>query len=208
MSHEIRTPLNAVISISDLLTKNNEDIEKEYIQSLKFSSKHLMNIINDILDFSKLEAGKISIDSQSVGLKALIRNIKRTYKSIANKKQLDLSIQVDESLHHFHLTNDLRFTQIIGNLINNALKFTHQGSVTIAVKKVLTTKTKGKILFSISDTGIGIPKEQIKTIFSDFSQLSNSITKTYGGTGLSLTIVSELLQLFHSEIHVEPILSK
>ncbi len=208
MSHEIRTPLNAVVSISKLLSEGNTNDNSDLINSLKFSSDHLMNIINDILDFSKLEAGKISLDMNPIDLKRLISNIKNAYHIIANEKNISIELDIDKTLNKTYLLDELRFTQIIGNLINNAIKFTHEGSVRIVIKKINSTTDKDHIAFSIIDTGIGIPSDRINSIFSSFSQLSSSITKKYGGSGLGLSIVTELLKLFDSRIMVQSTLGK
>ncbi|MEL6557761.1 MAG: ATP-binding protein [Bacteroidota bacterium] len=203
MSHEIRTPLNVVVSIADMLSGKDAKPEKELINSLKFSSDHLMKVINEILDFSKLEAGKIELDKNPVNLRDCIQNLFSAYKISANEKKLSLNIEIDQSIESVFMLDELRLNQILGNLLNNALKFTHEGSVSLKVELIKESADDQLIKLSISDTGIGIPKEKLSSIFSSFTQLSANITKKYGGSGLGLNIVVGLLKLFNSELLVE-----
>lgn len=203
MSHEIRTPLNVVVSIANMLSDKDAKPEKELINSLKFSSDHLMKVINEILDFSKLEAGKIELDKNPVNLKACIHNLFEAYKISALEKGLSLNINIDQKIGAVFILDDLRLNQILGNLLSNALKFTHEGSVSLNAELIKESIDYQIIRLSISDTGIGIPKEKLSSIFSSFTQLSANITKKYGGSGLGLNIVVGLLKLFHSELKVE-----
>jgi len=203
MSHEIRTPLNAVVSISTLLSQKNEEEQEELIGSLKFSAGHLMNIINEILDFSKLEAGKIFLDRNPINLKELVNNICKSYSVIAEEKGLKMHLEIANELHETMLLDEVRLTQVISNLLNNALKFTHSGEVRLRLSLQDENEEHQEVKFSIIDTGIGIPEEEVSSIFSSFTQVSNNFTKKYEGSGLGLTIVVEILKLFDSTLAVE-----
>lgn len=203
MSHEIRTPLNVVVSIANMLSDKDPKEQKELIDSLKFSSGHLMNVINEILDFSKLEAGKIQLDKNPVVLSELIHNIRNSYEVSAKEKGLVLNLSIDPEIYWLFLIDEVRLNQILGNLLNNALKFTHNGQIDLKLELLEDAGDSQTIRFSVKDTGIGIPEGKLSTIFSSFTQLSASITKKYGGSGLGLNIVLELLKLYNSKLSVE-----
>jgi len=203
MSHEIRTPLNAIITISNLLDENRDPKEKELIESLRFSSNNLLLLINDILDFSKLEAGKSELDKYPSDLKQLLQNIKNTYNSMAKEKGLLLKLMINEGLAEVYKLDETKISQILGNLISNAIKFTNFGKVDIIVSKKGVDKELDLVEFKVKDTGPGIEKGYINTIFDSFSQ-SKSVTKRKeGGSGLGLAIVKKLVSLHESEIILE-----
>ncbi|KHJ38370.1 autoinducer 2 sensor kinase/phosphatase LuxQ [Pedobacter glucosidilyticus] len=207
MSHELRTPLNAVIGITDLFLANpKSDDNEENLRILKFSSMSLHALINDILDFNKLSSDKLNLDLQKVNLYELVSDVCSTMKFQFEKKHIDLKVSIDEQLQNLPVLSDAtRITQILYNLIGNALKFTAKGSVTVSLKVVRQDTEQISVVFSVADTGIGISKEQQQVVFEPFRQATTSISRNYGGTGLGLAIVRKLLSLFDSDIHLESI---
>jgi len=203
MSHEIRTPLNAVITITSLLVDKFGKEENELISSLKFSSNNLLRIINDILDFSKLEAGKVKLDLQTTDLKGLLSNIQKTYNSMALEKGLELNLHIDPKASQFYEIDETKLSQILGNLISNAIKFTEAGSVDIHVKYLNSNGSRDQLEFRVEDTGGGIAESFLEEIFDSFSQPKSYTTKKHGGSGLGLAIVKKLVELHGSTICVE-----
>jgi signal transduction histidine kinase/CheY-like chemotaxis protein len=201
MSHEIRTPLNAVITITNLLNEKTEGEEKELVESLKFASNNLLNIINDILDFSRLEHEKVELEFMPVHLHTLLTNIKNTYISLAKEKGVDLLVKVDDKLSEAYNLDETRMSQILGNLISNAIKFTEKGSVQIKVEAIDTHPVKHIVRFKVIDTGIGIPEYFVTEMFDAFTQPKGFTTKKQGGSGLGLAIVKKLVNLHGSQIY-------
>lgn len=209
MSHEIRTPMNAVIGMTHLLIQDNPSQEQmENLSTLKFSAENLLALINDILDFSKIEAGKIALENIDFPLKELVRSVKEALALRANDKEVELLTQIDESVPPQVMGDPTRLTQILNNLVGNAVKFTNHGSVTIKVACLEKTGAKNKLRFSVVDTGIGIPAEQHERIFEKFSQASTSTSREFGGTGLGLSITKKLLELMGTDIKLESELGK
>jgi signal transduction histidine kinase/CheY-like chemotaxis protein len=207
MSHELRTPLNGIIGISNiLLAEKSLDSQVEKIQMLKYSSDHMLDIVNDILDYNKIDAKKLELENNAFDLCSLINKIGVFFKQQANKKGLELLMEID-TIDKLIVSGDaLRVRQILNNLLSNAIKFTEQGSVLIKAERLQNNEaTKTNIKFTIADTGIGIPSDKLDIIFSSFRQADNEITKKYGGTGLGLTISSRLVELMDSKILVESI---
>ncbi len=204
MSHEIRTPLNAVIGLSHLLLQRDPRADQqENLQSLMFSSQNLMMLVNDILDFSKLQVGKVSIEETEVNLPVLLNSLQKTYQSVAKEKDNQLVFDIDEALPAVIRTDQLRLSQVLNNLISNALKFTHQGQVTVEASLNRQEGDRLWVDFSVTDTGIGIPEDKLPDIFDAFTQADLSTVRQYGGTGLGLTITKLLLELMGSQIAVE-----
>jgi signal transduction histidine kinase/CheY-like chemotaxis protein len=205
ISHELRTPLNGVIGMSNvLLLDNPREDQQENLNLLKFSANNLLSLINDVLDINKIESGKIDIENIPFKIHDLIKNIHAGFKNKAIEKKLDLELITDQNLIAIAILGDpTRLTQILVNLIDNALKFTTVGKVSIGIKTIQRTETDIKLHFSIRDTGIGIPKDKQVFVFESFSQASTSTTRKYGGSGLGLAIVKNLLELHHSKIHIE-----
>ncbi len=202
ISHELRTPLNGVIGMSDiLLMENPREDQAENLKILKFSANNLLNLINNVLDFNKIESGKIEIENIPFKIYDLIRNIYSGFKSKADEKGLDFTVDIDDELKELFIIGDpTRLTQILVNFIENAIKFTLQGKVTILIKILAKSNDDLSLHFCIHDTGIGIPKDKQEIIFDSFTQSSSSTTRKYGGTGLGLAIVKNLLALMGSQV--------
>ncbi len=207
MSHEIRTPLNSIIGITSLLLqKKPEGEQKEYLDTMLFSANNLLYIINDILDFSKLEAGKMTISYKPALLGEIGRRVETTSKVLANEKGLSLFFVADPRLYKQPVLADPdRTTQVINNLIMNAIKFTIEGSVTLTMELEEETEQNMLVKISIADTGIGIEKDKQELIFEEFTQIDSAINRGYAGTGLGLAICKEMLMIQGVELHIESV---
>lgn len=204
MSHEIRTPMNAIMGMTHLLQKEKPRKDQvEALNILDFSSKTLLSLIDDVLDFSKIEAGRIEFEHTLFELDKLIQTIIDTFKMMANNKNIKLSNCIADDIHNSLLGDPARLTQILNNLLSNAIKFTEVGEIHLRIKKTVEWENKVELEFSVSDTGIGIPKERIDTIFDSFTQASGSTKRLYGGTGLGLTISKQLTELQGGEIRID-----
>ncbi len=195
MSHEIRTPMNAVINFTHLLLQNAREDQLEYLKMLKFSGENLLVLINDILDYNKIESGKIEFESIDFDLPELLENIKGGLLLEAENKGISLGLSIDNKLPHMVQGDPVRLTQILTNLVSNAVKFTHKGSVTLTSKLVEASSFGLTINFEVVDTGIGIDKDKHHFIFESFTQASSETTRKFGGTGLGLAITKRLLEL-------------
>ncbi|GEM_PF-2493257 len=196
MSHEIRTPMNAIIGYTDLLLEKERNTEKrDFLNIIKESGNTLLNLINDILDLSKIEADRMEINSKPFSVIHVLDHIVSMFKYRIEEKGLKLIVDIDKSIPKNIYGDELRFSQIIINFMSNALKFTEKGSITLSAKY-----KKKKLLVSVSDTGIGIKKEDQKIIFDPFSQLNTTMNKTVNGTGLGLAISKKLAKLMHGNI--------
>lgn len=203
ISHEIRTPLNAVIGLTNYLISDKPRTDQVGdLKTLKFSAENLYVLINDVLDYSKLEAGKLEFEEANVNVRELGENIVKAQESRAREKGIELSIRCDDDIPRMIICDGLRLSQILTNLVGNAVKFTEEGKVTLDLTRVAGTKKKVSIKFSIEDTGIGIPKEKQDSIFETFSQASSSTTRQYGGTGLGLSITKKILDIQNTELHL------
>ncbi len=203
MSHELRTPLNSSLILAKLLMDNaklNLTAEQiQYATSIYSSSKDLLNLINDILDLSKVEAGKLDIRIENVTFLNVIDGLNQTFQTTAQEKNLIFEVKQEVGLPQSFLTDRQRLDQILKNLISNALKFTETGSVKVR----LYCPANGSVAFEVSDTGIGIPKDQQAIIFEAFRQADGTTNRKYGGTGLGLSISRYLAKLLHGSIEVE-----
>lgn len=204
MSHEIRTPLNAIIGISNLLDQasfSNNDI-KEYVDHLKYASNHLLHLINDILDLKKIESKKMELNEVPTNLVALMNNVYKQFVPVAKTKNLSLNFHHDHQIPDSMLVDDLRLSQILNNLIGNAIKFTEKGEINIILKTLANHDDQASILFKITDTGIGVPDHLHNLIFDKFHQVNQDSHRNNEGSGLGLNITKGLIKLFNSEIHL------
>lgn len=203
MSHEIRTPLNAVVSITSLLAPKADEEEKQLLDSLKFASNNLLLLINDILDFTKLESGKVALENRPAEIVPLMKSIQGTYDSLARDKGLLLELKTAPDLAVAYALDDTKISQVLGNLIGNAIKFTEKGKISIWVENISPGRETDIVRFRVSDTGIGINKNLFEEIFESFSQPKSITTRKHGGSGLGLAIVKKLLALYNSKVIVE-----
>ncbi len=196
MSHEIRTPLNAVIGMSNLLIMGEpRPDQKENLEVLKFSAANLLSIVNDVLDFSAIESGKQVFENTQMNIAQLMQNICGGQVLEAKEKGLGFNLEVDEVLHQKDVYGDpTRITQVVFNLISNAIKFTHDGTIQVKVSCVEDHYNTLAVNFAVKDTGIGIGQDKLDVIFEPFTQESLSTTRQYAGTGLGLAIVKRLLE--------------
>ncbi|HMO62779.1 MAG TPA: ATP-binding protein [Ferruginibacter sp.] len=204
MSHEIRTPLNAILGFTNLLQHKLLDEEtRQYIQAIHSSGHNLLSIVNDVLDFSKIEAGMMRLDKAPFNISELVKATATMFKAKAAEKGLQLSLTCSDTIPEMLEGDATRLTQILSNLLGNAIKFTHKGAVHIAVNGSKKTGNSIDINFRVTDTGIGIDPERLPVIFERFRQADDNASRKYGGTGLGLSIVKELISLQKGSITAE-----
>jgi signal transduction histidine kinase len=202
MSHELRTPLSAILGFSQILLRKYKkmprQLDHQMLERIFVNAKHLLAIVNDLLDFSQIESGKLQIKPESFNVEHLISDTVESLRSLADQKQLQLKVQVN--LQNSHVTTDQwRLRQILVNLISNAIKFTEAGCIEVKVRELLSNRLE----IAVSDTGIGIPPEQLQQIFEPFQQINQSNSRQYDGTGLGLAITKSLIQIMKGTITVE-----
>lgn len=204
MSHEIRTPMNAIIGFTDLAIEcSDPGTSKAYLKKIHSSSKLLMGLLNDVLDVSKIESGMFSIEAIEFSLCSVLGELSDMFSTIAAQKYIDLDLDWDKKIPSTLIGDPLRVKQILSNLINNAIKFTEKGRVSLNVETKNEDEEKVELLFCISDSGIGMSEKEINRLFKPFSQSDESITRKYGGTGLGLSICKHLVELMDGEIWVD-----
>ena len=204
MSHELRTPLNGVIGMTNVLLQNPRADQEENLDLLKFSTENLLSLINDVLDFNKFDSNKVELESTFFNLSGLIDNNFATIRQKAEKKSLHLSLEIDEKLVGIRVNSDpTRLTQVLSNLLNNAINFTEKGTVSLYANLLDLSENQVKVRFIIQDTGIGIDPDRQESIFEPYVQASSNTNRHYGGTGLGLPIVKKILNMFNSQIALE-----
>lgn len=205
MSHEIRTPLNAIIGMADILSETPLSADQtRYVGIFKRAGDSLLSVINDILDISKIEVGQLRLEKLAFNLRSTLEDSIEMHFSRALEKGIEMNLNYAASFREWYMGDSHRIRQIISNLISNAVKFTHQGSITISARPNESHR-KGNILISIQDTGIGIPAHKLGSLFESFTQVDSSVTRRYGGTGLGLSICKNLAQMMGGEVWIESI---
>jgi PAS domain S-box-containing protein len=203
ISHEIRTPINGIAGMASLLSQNpSKEEQRTYLSAIRSATDNLKVIINDILDLASIESGKLQFEKIGFNLNDLLNSLIDTYGVQASEKGVGLEYTLEEDANQVFIGDPVRLNQILINLIGNAIKFTQTGSIHVAVKIDRINADIYKLRFEITDTGIGIPKAKLQTIFESFSQADASVTRKYGGTGLGLTIVKQLIELQKGTIRV------
>jgi len=204
VSHELRTPLNAINGITHLLLQEKpKKTQMHYLTSLKFSGNYLTNFINDILEINKIESNKAEIEYINFNLKQLLGDIQNSLKEIASLNNNKFILDIDDSIPNNLISDPTKLSQIFMNLINNALKFTTNGTVSVVARMKNYQNQNTTISFQIIDTGIGIPEDKLKTVFESFSQGSVEINRKFGGTGLGLNIVKKLVRILGGRIKLK-----
>ncbi|MDO6444944.1 transporter substrate-binding domain-containing protein [Colwellia sp. 1_MG-2023] len=213
MSHEIRTPMNGILGMAEALnfTPLNHD-QKELLDTLGGSARHLLALLNDVLDFSKMDAGKLTLESVPVNFHLLAKNVLKSFEMVNDQKNIQLLCDVDNDITHSYFTDPTRLNQILNNLVSNAIKFTEQGSITLSIKhKETFIENDGiydAIRISVLDTGIGISTQKQLQLFTPFIQADDDITRKFGGTGLGLSICQEIVMAMGGKIHINSIENK
>ncbi|WND04056.1 ATP-binding protein [Temperatibacter marinus] len=204
MSHELRTPLNGILGMTSMLL--NSKIEKhlrENILTIADSGAMLLELLNDILDLSKIEAGHLDLELIGFDLHHLLTQVETLWRPKIEMKGLHFSVSIDQTVPQFIHSDPTRIRQLLTNLINNASKFTHSGSIKINIVQARAGNQAGHLIFSVADTGIGIPKDKLESLFEKFTQADSSTTRQYGGTGLGLAICHQLTELMGGHIDVK-----
>lgn len=209
VSHELRTPLNAINGITYLLLQEKPKASQlNYLKSLEFSGNYLLSFINDILEINRLESNNVHIEKIKFNLVELVNNINQSFSGFISKNNINFKLDLDIEGNENLIGDPTKLSQILINLINNSIKFTKNGDVTLKIKTVREKHNKITLKFVVQDNGIGIPEDKIENIFDSFSQGSVEINRTYGGTGLGLSIVKKIIEILGSEIHLESKVNK
>ncbi len=209
MSHEIRTPMNSILGFSEVMLNTTQDARsKDFLKTILDSGKALLSLINDILDLSKIEAGRMEISPEAADLRLILKEIMQLFEQKAREKQLDMEAHVDARFPETIIIDEIRLRQVLLNLVGNAVKFTHEGKVSIRVELINNNEDSIDFSISIQDTGIGISEQYIHSVFDSFSQQSGQDYRKYGGTGLGLAISKRLTELMNGRISAESIQGK
>jgi len=204
MSHELRTPLNGIMVTAQLLKTTPLDVEQvDYVDMLLDSTKRLLPIVNDVLDFSKLEAGKMTFRHHRFNMSSMVKSLSKTFIPLAKDKDLEFKYELDPELPKALCGDSGKLRQILTNLVGNAIKFTNQGTIKLAVKIHSQNADLMKLHFSVLDTGIGVASQDVQSIFNAFTQADGSHTRDFGGTGLGLAISKQIVEHMNGEIWVD-----
>lgn len=204
MSHEIRTPMNGIIGMAEALDQENlTSNQKEYVQIVKRSADVLLTLIDDILDFSKIEAGKMQLEEIPFKLREEVKFATDIFRPIIEEKKLEFNLRISPRVPENIIGDPFRLRQVLTNLISNAVKFTHEGEIAVGVELEEEYNNNLTLLFYVEDTGVGIPRNKIESIFNSFTQAEESTSRKYGGSGLGTTIAKQLVTLMHGEISVQ-----
>ncbi|VXB12467.1 Histidine kinase [Flavobacterium sp. 9R] len=204
MSHEIRTPLNAIIGfLRELAKQELTELQKKYIDNSTIASRHLLAILNNVLDISKIEAGEMELEKEDFFFAESIDKVVKVLQPLAKQKGLRLNANIEKMTFPVFNADSLRIEQILFNLVGNSIKFTSKGKIDLKCEVLIDRPTIQKILIKITDTGIGMDKSYVETIFKKFSQEDKAVTRKFGGTGLGMAITKELIALMHGEITIE-----
>ena len=204
ISHEIRTPLNGIIGVASVLEKNSmDDRNRELVDIIMLSSKSLLTLVSDILDFSKIESGKFELENRAYSLRDNVKWISMLVQEQLREKPVEYELRVSPEVSDFIIGDEKRINQILLNLLNNAVKFTERGFIRLDVSVQQSASQKSQLCFKVSDSGIGIDKTRLVSVFSAFTQASTDVTRNYGGTGLGLTIVKRLSEFMGGTVTVE-----
>lgn len=202
ITHDLKSPLSSIIGFTGLLEENiSNHRQKQYLQRIRHASDHILRLINDLLDLARLDSGKLSIENFPFNLKSLVTDIVENFRPQAIEKNIGLQCEYNSPFQDY-TSDPLRITQILANLISNAVKFTEEGTVTIRVSAMRFSETSDHVSIEVTDTGIGIPQEKIQYIFEEFGRVT-SPSKQYEGTGLGLTITKKIVQLLHGSVRVK-----
>lgn len=204
ISHELRSPVNGILGLSQIILEQESPTGelKEYIESIYTASKHLRTILDDILDLSKLESGSIRLQKQHFQLNTIFQHLQLNFLQILEKKHLKLHFEMDEYIPHTLIGDEVRLTQIFYNLISNAIKFTEQGQISVKATLESLQENQCQLKFEVSDTGVGMNEEETKRIFDPYEQVGNLSYQELGGTGLGLSVVKQLVEIFGGNIQV------
>ena len=202
-SHELRTPMTAILGLTHLVLENDlSTSQKDYVQRIEGSAKHLLNIVNDILDISKLQASELKIEKIEFNINDILEYVLNVISIQAKNNNINISMDIDSNIPSHVVGDSLRLGQVLINLLANAVKFTKDGDVTLNVKKLSSFGDTIKVEFSIVDTGIGMTQQQVENIFQSYTQANDSTSRKFGGTGLGLSISKQLVELMNGEIKV------
>jgi CheY-like chemotaxis protein len=210
MSHEVRTPLNGILGYTELLLNDRElnANQRQYLERIQGGGAALLTIVNDVLDFSKIEAGQVELQPELFALPALTESAVSLVRSLVDQKRLSLDVTIDDRLPISVVGDPDRLRQVLLNLLNNAVKFTPAGSITLDVRCEDDNGARAVVCFSVEDTGLGIPEDKIGRLFQRFSQVDGSVRREFGGTGLGLAISRHLVELMGGRIGVDSKLGK
>ena len=209
ISHDMRSPIGAILAAAQLLARSPlEESQQRYVRILKSSSETLLNLVNNVLDLKRIESGRVELERRDFDLREMVLDLLATLNVGAEEKGLALRVHIDDALPRIVVGDPVKLGQILTNLVSNAIKFTANGSVAVSVRVNRAVDGAVELDFSVADTGMGIPANQLARVFDDFTQASYDVGATYGGSGLGLAIVRRLLALYGSRVSVESVVDR